>query len=204
MEVVRESRELAAELGALDTSVIFNDSWVDYADRQNYLTEADAGVSNHFSHVETTFSFRTRILDYLWAGLPMVVTEGDSFAQLIEEEDLGIVVPEKDVDALAAALERILFDDELITRVRANIAVVRERFFWHNTLAPLVSFVSDPRHAADISEQRLGAGFTPAQRAATRRKPYGLRHNASLVMFHLRNGGPKVVARKVMTRLGRR
>lgn len=49
--------------------------------------EADAGVSTHMSHVETTFSFRTRILDYLWAGRPpMVVTEGDSFAELVERE----------------------------------------------------------------------------------------------------------------------
>src|SRR6185312_3615068 len=56
MAIVAESRALAAELGALDTSVFFNASWVDYAERQNYLTEADAGVSTHFAHIETTFS----------------------------------------------------------------------------------------------------------------------------------------------------
>ncbi len=56
--------------GALGTSVFFNPDWVAYEDRGDYLLEADAGVSTHFAHIETEFAFRTRILDYLWAGLP--------------------------------------------------------------------------------------------------------------------------------------
>jgi hypothetical protein len=65
MEIVRTSRELEAELGILDGSVFFNDSWVDFDNRQNYLLEANLGTSTHHSHIETAFSFRTRILDYL-------------------------------------------------------------------------------------------------------------------------------------------
>src|SRR5690606_8196022 len=49
MGIVRESFDLARELGALGSSVHFNEDWVDYADRQNYLAEADAGVSTHMS-----------------------------------------------------------------------------------------------------------------------------------------------------------
>lgn len=203
MAIVNESRALAAELGILDRAVFFNDSWVDYADRQNYLMEADAGVSTHFSHIETTFSFRTRILDYLWAGLPMVVTEGDSFAELVEAEGLGIVVPATDVAALAEALEAILFDDELIASARGNVSRVREQFLWANTLAPLIEFVRTPSHAADLRERKLEWGeLSPVERRPSqRRKPYGLRHNLSLVLHHLRNGGPRVVARKILTRL---
>ena len=32
--------------------------------------------ARHVDHVETAFSFRTRVLDYLWAGLPTVTTAG--------------------------------------------------------------------------------------------------------------------------------
>ncbi|HEY0258765.1 MAG TPA: glycosyltransferase [Lacisediminihabitans sp.] len=206
MAIVSESRALAADLGVLDASVFFNDSWVDYSERQNFLTEADAGVSTHFSHVETTFSFRTRILDYLWAELPMVVTEGDTFAELVAEEGLGIVVPSGDVEALATALERILFDEEFISRSRDNIRRVRERFFWENTLAPLVDFVQAPHRAADLLERRLasndGSATVPVRKK--RRKPYGFRHNVRLVRHHLSNGGVRVVLQKVRNRLRRR
>ncbi|HEY8913977.1 glycosyltransferase [Lacisediminihabitans sp.] len=202
MEIVGESRALASELGVLDKAVFFNSSWVDYSDRQNYLTEADAGVSTHHSHIETTFSFRTRILDYLWAELPMVVTAGDHFAELIEAEKLGIVVEAGNVDQLAAALERILFDDKFIAASKRNIRRVRVRYFWEEALAPLLAFVADPHHAGDNGEYAHGSGRARV-RTRQRKRVSGLRHDIKLAIFHLRTSGPRTVLRKVRTRLRR-
>jgi len=199
MGIVRESHDLASELGALNSSVFFNEEWVDYADRQNYLTEADAGVSTHMSHIETTFSFRTRILDYLWAGLPMVVTEGDSFADLVETEGLGVVVPAQDVDALTAALDRVLYDEAFIAECAVNLARVRQDFYWERTLAPLVNFVAHPQHAADHAATRR-RGITIGGRV---RKPYGVQHDLRMAWHHLRYTGVKATLGKVFTRLGR-
>ncbi|MBX9718892.1 MAG: glycosyltransferase, partial [Microbacteriaceae bacterium] len=195
MKVVAESRALAKELGVLDRAVFFNDAWVPYGDRQNYLLDADAGVSTHHLHVETEFSFRTRILDYLWAGLPMVVTEGDHFADLVAREELGIVVPAGDVEALAVALDRILFDEALRRDAVRNIARVRELYRWGYTLAPLVAYLAQPHRAAD----RIGAGAT-AERPR-RRKLYGPAHDARRVAHYLRHGGLRVVIAKVKTRI---
>ncbi|MGA1785114.1 MAG: glycosyltransferase family 4 protein, partial [Pontimonas sp.] len=142
MPIVEQSRALAKELGVLGTHVIFNDSWVDYATRHNYLLEADAGVSTHRSHLETEFAFRTRVLDYLWAELPMVLTEGDHFADLVEKENLGVVVPADDVDALAAALKKVLTNESFRTKAKANIRKVREQYRWANTLQPLLRYVA--------------------------------------------------------------
>ena len=195
MGIVRESYDLARELGVLGTSVHFNEEWVEYGDRESYLTEADAGVSTHMSHVETTFSFRTRILDYLWAGLPMVVTEGDSFAEIVEREGLGVVVPAQDVDALAEALERVLYDEEFIAAARANVARVREEFYWERTLAPLVEFVRHPRKAADAgTRSRVAVG-------GKARKPYGFIHNLRMAWHHLRHTGLSATFTKVRRRL---
>ena len=47
---------LSDELGLTGTHVFFNEDWVAYDDRQNYLLEADIGVCTHFDHVETAFS----------------------------------------------------------------------------------------------------------------------------------------------------
>ena len=199
MAIVAESRSLAAELGVLDSSVFLNDSWVDYSERQNYLTEADAGVSTHFSHIETTFSFRTRILDYLWAELPMVVTAGDHFAELIAAERLGIVVKAEQVDELANALETILFDEEFIAEAKANIHRVRERYLWDSTLAPLVEFVRAAEHAKD--NRGLASGV---RRITKRRRRSGLVYDIGRAVFYLRTAGPSVVLGKVTRRLRRR
>lgn len=200
MAIVEESRRLAADLGVLNSAVFFNDSWVAFDERQNYLLEADAGVSTHHAHIETTFSFRTRILDYLWAELPMVVTEGDHFADLIEREGLGIVVPAQDVEALADALEQVLFDGKVAGRARENIKRVRESYFWHVTLAPLVDFVAAARHAADRTD---GSQAEIARKRRLRRRS-GIGHDARLAWMYLRTSGAKVVLAKVLRRLRRR
>lgn len=203
MAIVGESRALAAELGVLDRSVFFNSSWVDYNERENYLTEADAGVSTHFAHIETTFSFRTRILDYLWAELPMVVTAGDYFAELIETEKLGIVVEARNVEQLSAALERVLFDDKFVAQTRRNIRRVRTRYLWREALAPLVEFVADPHHAQDNRQLAQGHA-TSSPRPRRRQKKSGLRHDLGLVAHYYKNGGLGVVFHKVMNRTRKR
>jgi hypothetical protein len=150
MRMAVAARQRAEELGLSGTIVHFNEGWVAYDDRQNYLLEADLGVSTHFDHIETQFSFRTRILDYLWAGLPVVSTSGDSFAELIGQKRLGIVVPPTDVAALENALEVLLFDDERAAACRARAAEVAAELTWPQVLAPLVAFCDNPRRAPDL------------------------------------------------------
>jgi GT2 family glycosyltransferase/glycosyltransferase involved in cell wall biosynthesis len=204
MEIVSTSRTLAAQLDVDDRNVFFNASWVDFADRQNYLLEADVGVSTHFEHIETTFSFRTRILDYLWAGLPIVVTAGDHFAELVEREQLGVVVPAEDVQALATALEKALYDEAFIAAARANVVRVAARFRWESVLKPLVDFVANAHHAPDLvsAGTLTGARGEPTVPVSHVRKR-GVQHNVERVVYYLRHGGIRVVADKVRMRLAR-
>lgn len=196
MPIVQESRALARELGLLDTAVFFNETWVPYEERQNFLLEADAGVSTHGFHLETTLAFRTRILDYLWAGLPMVVTKGDSFAELVKREELGIAVPPEDVDALAEALERTLFDEQFAARARANVRGVQDRFRWENVLAPLAEYVRAPWQAPD--RQLIRKTSVVRLRLV---KHYGLAHDIRRAAHYLRAGGVSAVVQKAGDRL---
>jgi GT2 family glycosyltransferase/glycosyltransferase involved in cell wall biosynthesis len=170
MPIVEQSKALAQELGVLGTNVFFNDSWVDYSTRHNYLLEADVGVSTHRSHLETEFSFRTRILDYLWVGLPMVVTQGDHFAELVEREKLGIAVPADDVDALARALRTVLHDESFRQEAIRNIARVREHYRWHTVLEPLVSYVAKVGHPEEppAASREGTARYSPLRPRRTR------------------------------------
>jgi len=72
--------ELASELGLAGSHVFFGD-WVPHADWPNYLLEADVGVCLHFDSLETQLALRSRVLDYIWAGLPTLVTRGGATAE---------------------------------------------------------------------------------------------------------------------------
>jgi glycosyltransferase involved in cell wall biosynthesis len=197
------ARELSKELGLTGKHVFFNEEWVRYDDRANYLLDADLGVSNHLDHVETAFSFRTRMLDYLWATLPMVCTRGDVFAGWVDSRGLGLTVDPGDVEGLADALEKVLSDEEFAERCRANLREMAPEFHWTRVLAPLVEFCRTPHRAPDLMDdyarRRLARGAARLYRPRS-----GLRRELEITVDHLRDGGVRRVASKAVSRMAYR
>jgi GT2 family glycosyltransferase/glycosyltransferase involved in cell wall biosynthesis len=146
--VIEESRLLAQQLGVLDTHVFFND-WVPYDQRARYLVEADLGVSTHRDHLETHFSFRTRMLDYIWAGLPIVCTRGDFFAGLVEARHIGVTVPPAEVAALSQAIADLLDDPAKTAAIETRLEGLRSELRWSIVTAPLARYCAQPHFAAD-------------------------------------------------------
>jgi hypothetical protein len=196
------ARELSDRLGLTGTHAFFNEGWVDYDDRQNYLLDADVGVSTHLDHVETAFSFRTRVLDYFWASLPTVATAGDAMADLIEAKRLGLTVPAGDVDALTAALARILDDGELRAAMSVGSGAMAAELTWPTVLAPLVEFCRAPHRAPDLLERSVTDALR-ADLAEVKERWRGLAYDLRTAAEHLREGGPTLAARKAAGRVRR-
>lgn len=142
-ESTRAARSLAAELGLLGSVVHFHDTWVPYGERGAWLAEADCALSAHAEHLETRFAYRTRVLDCFWARLPVVCTSGDELAERIERERLGAVAPPRDVQALAAALARVL--DAGRASYAERLAVAAEQSGWERVARPLARWLAAPR-----------------------------------------------------------
>jgi glycosyltransferase involved in cell wall biosynthesis len=163
----QQARELAARLELLDRSVLFNDTWVPYAQRGGWLLEADCAISTHVEHLETRFAFRTRLLDCFWARLPIVCTRGDELADRVMQEDLGLAVPEGDPRALAGALETVL------ARGRASygerLSRVAAQYTWPRVVEPIARFLAaelPPRLGERVTRPPLTWARTVAFRGA--------------------------------------
>ena len=137
MRMSTQLRELSDGLGLTGVHVFFNEGWVPYEDRAGYLLDAQIGVSTHLAHLETRFSFRTRILDYLWAGLPTVLTGGDSLSEEIAALGLGMTVPPGDPDAIAAALAALIESPSDRRAIQAYAA----RYRWDRVAEPSTAMV---------------------------------------------------------------
>ncbi|GAB3311255.1 glycosyltransferase [Epidermidibacterium keratini] len=167
---LRDAYRVAEELEVLGSHVHFLDGWVPYEQRHQYLLEADLGVSTHFVNAETAYSFRTRMLDYLWCGLPIVCTEGDEFAAIVAADELGEAVPARNVEALRAAIERLLADDNLRAQTRVRVRATAERYRWSSVVQPVVQYCAAPYKSPDghPTARTIGPVFY-AKRDATRR-----------------------------------
>lgn len=200
--MLTRARALVREM-RLEQAVLFHEGWVPYEERHNVLLDAEIGLSGHLLHMETALAFRTRILDYLWAGLPVVTTEGDALGDLVERHDLGVVVPPSDPTAVASALRSLLVESGRADAVRRSIAQIVPSLRWSAALAPLVDYCADPRPAPDRNQgeaARLRRDRAPgrSERSARIRTAIG---SASDVLW---DDGPRGVARKLRARVQRR
>lgn len=125
--------------------------WVPADRRYDLLRDVDLLVAPHRPSLETRLSLRTRFLDALAAGCPVVATEGGTVARLLAQQRAGWVVPPGDPAALAGALAEALGEAHAEGREREEGSVRRagarrlvESFAWERALAPLVRFCSRP------------------------------------------------------------
>jgi glycosyltransferase involved in cell wall biosynthesis len=139
-----EAAREAERLGLLGAGVHLNPGWEDYAARGPLLAAADIGVSAHHDHLETRFSFRTRIVDYLWAGLPVVTSRGDVLGDMVAERGLGAAVAPGDPAEFARACRALLDDDGLRERAASAARRVAEELRWSRVAEPLVRWCADP------------------------------------------------------------
>jgi len=144
MKKAQEAIDLAKSLNLLDHTVFFNYGWLPYEERQHFLHEACIGVSTHSKHIETDFSFRTRMLDYIWAGLPIISTEGDTFAQLISQKELGVVVPYYDSEFLAESIMQIVGNQAIAEKYKTNIERIKSEFHWNQVIKPINTILESP------------------------------------------------------------
>jgi glycosyltransferase involved in cell wall biosynthesis len=197
MSMPDRCREIADALDLTGRHVFFNDDWVPYDERQDHLLEADVGLCTSSDHLESQFAFRSRVLDHLWSGRPVVLTEGDALARKVRDDGLGAVVPPGDVEGLAGALETMLFDATAWSQAAANVERVRAELTWDRMLAPLVEFCAAPRRAADAAQDRARLVRRPVLPARSLPR---LAARAGLV---LRRGGVREVAGRVAAALGK-
>jgi len=108
--------------------------------------------------VETRFAFRTRVLDYLWASLPMLLTSGDYFADLAERAGLGLTLPPGNADAWVKAILRLAGDAQLRQEIKARLAGVASGFTWEQVAQPLVRYCTEPYRTPHMGSLKATLG----------------------------------------------
>jgi glycosyltransferase involved in cell wall biosynthesis len=127
MPIVRQ--ELA---GAEDVAVLTG--VVPQADAPLHLAAADVLVSPHVPNADGSpfFGSPTKLFEYMAAEKPIVASDLDQIGDVLRD-DLAVLVPPGDADALAAAIRELVGDPERRARLgeRARRRVL-ERYTWRH------------------------------------------------------------------------
>jgi len=156
MPIYEQVSERCQELGLLNHHVFFGD-WIPYDERGDHLLEADLAISAHQATVESHFASRTRLLDCIWAGLPVVATAGDPVSDMIGESGLGRTVAPGQPELMAAAILDLLDDPPLRSRVEQKAQAIRSQYTWTRSIEPIARFLEQAAFAPDALEASIRA-----------------------------------------------
>lgn len=205
----RRTKSRAQELDLLDKHILFVD-WQPYADRANWYFESDLAVTTHKPSLETELSHRTRVIDFLWGGLPAITSKGDAVGGLLEQRGCGVTVPVEDPEALASTIIDILGDDEKREQMSAAAhALSSSELTWPAVIEPLADFCAAPKIAADrrdpaLSELLQAVDTFEEHARLLDKQPIQNRNALDMVRAVYRDGGMSAVMDRSLKKITRR
>lgn len=178
------AQAFAKKHNLLNKSLYFVD-WVDFDTRVNWFRHADLVVSLNQPGEENGFSWRTRVMDFVWGELAILTNGGDPLSEDLLSENAAIKLPELSAESIQNELERIKKDSNILKKVRSNIRRVKPRYDWNvvtERLAGLIAAGETPfiDEKAYRRQLHLGPGLLLGEAAQT---PAGKLHRAKRLAY---------------------
>jgi len=101
--------------------------WVSKQELTSVYSRASVAVYTDIPCAETRLGARTRVLDWVSRGIPVVCTEGAEISDDIRQHNLGVVVPPGDSAAMAEAFLALAADNS------ARLGISQNQKKWSNS-----------------------------------------------------------------------
>ncbi len=115
--------------------------WVKFEERAEWYLGSDAVVLINNIGVENTLAWRTRLVDYVWADLPIVTNGGDPMSDILMANDAVYILPNLEVKTIENEIIKISKDKKSLERVSKNLSKVRELIYWDKTTENLAELI---------------------------------------------------------------
>lgn len=117
---------------------------VEYADLKGYWARARLGLAVLHPTRQYLHSVPTKLFEYMAAGLPIVISDFETWRPYVVPYDCGILVDPRDVDQIAEAIASLSSNpDEAWAMGQRGRKAIEERFNWSSEGARLVALYTD-------------------------------------------------------------
>ncbi len=168
--------------------------WVDKRELEEIYMRSDAAVYTDIPCYESELGARTRVLDWISRGIPVVCTRGAEISADIDRYGLGITVPQKNPQILADALIKLSGDSRTYERI------VENQLSWctgpgriSHMFNPLLKWAESP-------------GKSPFRKRPVGRLPVSHPRSPSFLFWltkeYLANQGIKGLSRRILKKFG--
>ncbi|RAQ95006.1 glycosyltransferase [Thermogemmatispora tikiterensis] len=130
--IQQKLQQLIAELGVEERVKLLPP--VPYEELLSWTASADLGLTllpSDYS-LSIRYCLPNKFFEYLMAGLPVLSSQLDVIAELIQIHQVGVVEPSRDPATVAATINRVIHDQEALERMRCHaLEIARREFNWN-------------------------------------------------------------------------
>lgn len=141
---LQDALHAAGEAGLLGTSVFFNEQRVTPDRLGPWLEHCTAGIMGNLPTLESRLSWRTRYLDLLWAGRPLVASGRDPLAGIMERSGAALLAPEGNPSALADAIRGFASIDARWIDACSRSKRLGDTMRWSEVVRPFLAALDAP------------------------------------------------------------
>jgi glycosyltransferase involved in cell wall biosynthesis len=197
-DLLAKYRELAEYVRRPEyQDLVVMQDWVDFNRRADWYLDADLVVMVNRPGEENSLSWRTRLVDYTWAGVPIATNGGDPLGEALIAAGAAARLTSLEPGAMAQTISALLEDDGALRSLRENLGAFKRGLYWDVVTEPLTRAIESGTRAPDLlldvpadpsrgrAPGRLAAKVTKAVRLAHKvpgyMRQHGIRNTATLI-----------------------
>ncbi len=139
-------KEMVKDLD-LESVVSFSKERYPYDKRWKFFNQVNVGVISASETLEDIYSIRVRFFDYVWAGVPIIVSGKGYVSDIVKDYGIGLVIRNVEEEWYKAL--RKLADVSFRLECAKRIKEVRRDFSWDKVIEPLVRYCNNPKRMID-------------------------------------------------------
>jgi len=136
----------------LNKNVFFVD-WVDYNKRIDWYKHANIVVSLNQPGEENGFSWRTRVMDYVWGEMAIITNGGDPLSNELIENNAAIQLNELSSNELVSTIITLYKHPNQINEIKQNIKLLKTKYFWNSITKPVALIISKSGQLVPFKEE---------------------------------------------------
>lgn len=129
-------------------TVVMQD-WVSFDDRANWYMDSDMVVVVNKIGEENELSWRTRLVDFMWANLPIITNGGDPLGEVLLTHDAAAHFTGLTPKQMATDMQAVLEDNSKLKKMRSNLKELKKNYYWDTVTAKLNKLILEHKLPGD-------------------------------------------------------
>ncbi len=126
--------------------------WIKFDDRANWYLDSDAVIFINKLGEENELAWRTRLIDFMWADLPILTNGGDPLSEILINKNAAKKLSGLTPDKIANDIISILDNPNKLSELKNNISKIRKDFYWSQATKYLSEIIDRKTRSKDFDK----------------------------------------------------